>query len=88
MAASGRPPWLARAILEARDWPAAWKGLSMPVLLVRCLVPIGGGFIVPETVRDQLRAAVPQLDLVEVDEDHYTVMTSDRASRAMGHFLA
>lgn len=76
------------AAVDVHHWDALWKGLTMPVLLVRCLRPVGGGFIVPETVRDRLRAAVPQLDLVEVEEDHYTVMTSDRAARAIGHFLA
>jgi pimeloyl-ACP methyl ester carboxylesterase len=74
--------------LQRRDWDALWKALSMPVLLVRCLRPIGGGFIVPEAVRDRLREAVPQLDVVEVDQDHYTVMTCEQAARAIGHFLA
>jgi pimeloyl-ACP methyl ester carboxylesterase len=71
----------------ARDWHEQWRAITMPALLVRCLRPIGGGFIVPEHERDAIRQAVPQLEVVEVDANHYTVVTDGTAARAMGEFL-
>jgi len=60
----------------------------MPVLLVRCLLPIGGGFVVPEAIRDELRGAVRQIKIAEVASDHFTVMTSESASNAIKEFLS
>jgi pimeloyl-ACP methyl ester carboxylesterase len=67
------------------DWPRHWGSLTMPTTLVRCARPIGGGgFVVPETVAANFRAAVPRLDYAEVDADHFTVMTDDAAAAALG----
>lgn len=70
-----------------RDWHDLWKGIAMPVLLVRCTLPIGGGFAVPETVRDAMRQAIPQLQVVEDASDHFTVVTSRTAAKAIAEFL-
>jgi pimeloyl-ACP methyl ester carboxylesterase len=75
------------ADLAMADWPASWKSLSMPTLLLRCLSPIAGGFTVPEAVLSALRLAVPQIRLVESDSNHYTVMNDDDASSAIKEFL-
>ena len=69
------------------DWPSLWTGVKAPTLLVRCLAPLGGGFIVPENVRNAIRRAIPLMRVVEDASDHYTVMTSDAASAAMRAFL-
>jgi pimeloyl-ACP methyl ester carboxylesterase len=66
------------------DWPGLWRALTMPTTLVRCERPIAGGFVVPETVAGDFRAAVPKLSYVEVDADHFTVMTDDAAAAALG----
>ena len=71
-----------------RDWHDLWKGITMPAMLVRCTVPIGGGFAVPEGVRDAMRRAIPQLQVVEDASDHFTVMNSRTAAKAMAEFLS
>jgi len=69
------------------DSPVLWKGITMPALLVRCLLPIGGGFVVSESARDEIRRAVPGMKIVEVVSDHYTVMNSRAAADAVKEFL-
>lgn len=69
------------------DWRAYWKSIAMPALLVRCLAPTGGGYIVPEAERDALLQAVPQLRLVEVASDHFMVMVDEDAARAIRELL-
>jgi pimeloyl-ACP methyl ester carboxylesterase len=69
------------------DWPSRWPALTMPTLLLRCLIPIGGGFIVPEAVRNALHDIVPHTKIVEVNTDHYLLMTDDIASDAIEKFL-
>jgi pimeloyl-ACP methyl ester carboxylesterase len=70
--------------IPLHDWRALWGGLTMPTTLVRCERPIGGGFVVPDAVARDLRAAVPTLSYAEVDADHFTVMTDDAAAAALG----
>lgn len=69
------------------DWRVLWNGITMPALLVRCLLPTGGGFVVSESVRDEMRRAVPGMKIVEVASDHYTVMNSPAAADAIREFL-
>ena len=69
------------------DWPSLCPGVKALTLLLRCENPIGGGFIVPESVRDAIRRAIPLIRVVEDASDHYTVMTSEPAARAMRAFL-
>ena len=59
----------------------------MPALLVRCLLPIAGGFIVPESERDALRRAVPHIRVMESVSNHYTVMNSDDSADAIKESL-
>lgn len=70
-----------------RDWPVLRKCITMPALLVRCQLPIGGGFTVSESVRDEIRRAVPIMKTVEVVSDYYTVMNSRAAADAIKEFL-
>lgn len=64
-----------------------WPAITMPALLVRCTVPINGGFIVPEHVLADLRRAVPHLRVVEVDRNHHGVMTHERTAAAIDELL-
>ncbi len=75
------------ADLQDRDWRLLWPGITMPALLVRCLVPIAGGFIVPESERDGLMRAAARARVVEVASDHYTVMRDEQAANAIREFL-
>jgi pimeloyl-ACP methyl ester carboxylesterase len=65
------------------DWPALWRALTMPTTLVRCAVPLPGGFIVPAAVARRLAATAPRVTVVELDADHSTVMTNEDAAAAL-----
>jgi pimeloyl-ACP methyl ester carboxylesterase len=65
------------------DWPSLWPALTMPAALVRCALPLNGGFVVPEPVARDIDAAVPSLTVTEVAADHFTVMTDERAASAL-----
>jgi pimeloyl-ACP methyl ester carboxylesterase len=73
--------------IVARDWVEAWRPLAMPTLLVRATRPLNGGFVVPESERDALMAHTPQGAVVEVDANHFDVMTDDRTVAAIAEFL-
>ncbi len=57
---------------DMTEW---WPGLTMPTLLVRCEVPINGGYVVPAQARDAIAAAVDGLRVHPVQRNHYTLMT-------------
>jgi pimeloyl-ACP methyl ester carboxylesterase len=65
-----------------------WAKLSMPVLLVRATVPLNNGLIVPADVRDALRAAVADLQLVEVARNHFGIMDHPDVAEAIRRRLA
>lgn len=72
--------------IEATDFgalEAAWPALTMPALLVRATRPLGTGFVVPEATRDAVRAAAADLEVAEVDADHYTVVTAPATADAL-----
>lgn len=71
-----------------RDLAVRWPAITMPALLVRCTVPLNGGFIVPERVLADLRRAVPHLRVVEVDRNHFGVMTHERTAAAIAQLLS
>ena len=70
------------------DWPSRWPALTMPTLLLRCLLPIGDGFVVPGAVRDALHKMVPSIEIVELETDHYLLMTDENALSAIEKFLS
>ena len=88
-----RPSTDRRACLEdladvpGHDWPALGEGLRCPALLVRCLRPINGGFIVTVDARDALARRAANLRVFEDDSDHYSLMTSETAHAAVERFL-
>jgi pimeloyl-ACP methyl ester carboxylesterase len=69
--------------IPTHDWPSLWPALTMPTALVRCTLPLNGGFVVPQAVARDIDAAVPSLTLTEVEADHFTVMTDEHAASAL-----
>ena len=74
--------------LRSADFHTLWAGISMPALLIRCQVPIAGGFIVPERERDRMQQVVSHLQVAEVPYDHYIVMVSPETARLVDNFLS
>lgn len=68
---------------SAEDVRAFWPGLAMPVLLVRCTVPLNGGYIVPEAEAAALVATAPAARLVELPRNHFGLMDDDRTADAV-----
>lgn len=64
-----------------------WPRLKLPVLLVRAMVPIGGGLIVPAAERDAFAAAVPSLTVVEIPANHYGVVAHQQSIDEICRFL-
>ena len=69
------------------DFSVLWKNLTMPALLIRCLIPIADGYIVPASERDQLQLAVPSITIAEFDCDHYSIMNSLQAIDSIRAFF-
>lgn len=82
------------AALEDLDHPdrdhvvASWPKITMPALLVRATVGLGGGDTIPERDRDALLRAAPSVRLLELDANHFTVMTDERLPGAVAELLA
>lgn len=70
------------------EWKEAWRTLTMPTLLLRCARPLNGGFIVPEAERDALMATAARGSTLDVDANHFDVMTADAAIDAIAAHLA
>jgi pimeloyl-ACP methyl ester carboxylesterase len=73
---------------ERGDWRATWAALDMPVLLVQATRPIADCTFVPADVLDDLRAAVPRLQVVETAANHYTLVTDPAVFAAVRDALA
>jgi pimeloyl-ACP methyl ester carboxylesterase len=71
---------------DARD---RWSTLSMPALLVRAARPLvpGGPFIVTDADRDAFADAVPHATVVEVDANHYGMVTHPGTADSIVAFL-
>ncbi|MDQ2881204.1 MAG: alpha/beta hydrolase [Actinomycetota bacterium] len=84
-----------RAVTEDFEYGAShdprrlWPALTMPVLLVRAAQPLvpGGPFIVGEDDRAAFVQSVPEVKVVEVDANHYGVVTHPRTAQAIQVFL-
>ncbi len=74
--------------LRSENFESMWPSITMPAMLVRCELPVGGGFIVPANELDKIRQAVPHLQIVRAAGDHYTVMVDPQTAAAMKAFLA
>lgn len=74
---------------SSHDPRRLWPALSMPVLLVRAAQPLvpAGPFIVGEDDRDAFAQSVPAAKVVEVDANHYGVVTHPRTAKVIQAFL-
>jgi pimeloyl-ACP methyl ester carboxylesterase len=68
---------------------ALWRSLTMPVLLLRATREImpGMGYIVTDVDRSRFPREVPAASVVDVDANHYTVVTSDGSVAATRRFF-
>jgi pimeloyl-ACP methyl ester carboxylesterase len=66
---------------------AFWPDLTMPSLLVRAGVPLGAGFVVSAGDREDYLRRVPRAQAVDVDANHYGVMTHPATAAAIRSFL-
>ena len=66
---------------------AFWPNLTMPSLLVRAGVPLGAGFIVSAGDREDYLRRVPRSEAVDIDANHYGVMTHPMTAAAIRRFL-
>lgn len=64
-----------------------WPSLTMPTLLVRAGVSLGGGFIVSRDDRDDFLRRVERSKAVDIDANHYGIMTHPRTADAIRSFL-
>ncbi|MDQ3810106.1 MAG: alpha/beta hydrolase, partial [Chloroflexota bacterium] len=74
---------------ERNDVYALWRLLTMPVLLVRAareLLP-GHGYIVTPADRDRFAREVPGARVVEVDANHYGIITAEATVQSIREFL-
>lgn len=82
------------AALEDLDHPdrddvaAAWPKITMPALLVRATVPLAGGDTISVADRDALLRVAPAVRLLELDVNHFSVMTDERLPGAVTRLLA
>jgi pimeloyl-ACP methyl ester carboxylesterase len=74
---------------EAHDPRELWADLAGPALLVRSALPIlpGQGFVVSAADRNAFIAHVPGAEVVEIDANHYGVMTHEATASAIARFL-
>src|SRR5262249_54090781 len=78
------------AEFERHDIYGLWACLSQPVLLLRAareLLP-GCGFIVSASDAQRFMRDVPQARVVEVDANHYGIITSEHSAEAITAFLS
>jgi pimeloyl-ACP methyl ester carboxylesterase len=68
--------------------PDLWAALAMRTLLVRAAVPLGGGFIVSAEDRARFLATVGGSAAVDVDANHYGIITHPATAAALRSFLA
>lgn len=66
---------------------ALWPGLSMPTLLLRAARPLGAGFIVSREDRDVFVERLNTARAVDIDANHYTVMTHADTVLSLRRFL-
>jgi pimeloyl-ACP methyl ester carboxylesterase len=65
-----------------------WPKLTMRTLLVRSGLPLGEGFIVSAADRAAFLLAAPRSEAVDVDANHYGVITHPRTASAIRSFFS
>jgi pimeloyl-ACP methyl ester carboxylesterase len=77
------------ADFQHQDIYALWPAVKQPVLLLRAareLLP-GAGFIVSTADALRFGREVPQSQVIEVDANHYGIITANATASAIGEFL-
>ena len=67
-----------------------WESLTMPALVLRAqreMTP-GSGHILTQRDLERFVAAVPRAKAVEIDANHYTIVTADDSAAAITEFFA
>jgi hypothetical protein len=75
---------------RAERFYALWPFVRQPIVLLRAareLLP-GAGYIVGEADRDRFIREVPAARVVEVDANHYGIITSEATASLIREFLA
>ena len=67
---------------------ALWAALSMETLLVRAGRPLGGGFIVSASDRDDFVKAAARARAIEIDANHYGVVMHEETGLQIASFLS
>jgi pimeloyl-ACP methyl ester carboxylesterase len=67
---------------------AHWPSITMPALLLRATVPLGGGYVVTPADLAGIRASVPGLRVVEVERNHFGIIADDRTAGAAAFWEA
>ena len=68
--------------------PDLWPSIAMRTLLLRAAAPLGGGFILSAADRDRFLATVRRATAVDVDANHYGIMTHTATAAALRSLLA
>lgn len=69
------------------DVVSNWAKITMPALLLRATVPFGGGLVVSEADAVAFRGAAPGLRVVEIERNHFGIMTDEGAATAVAELL-
>jgi pimeloyl-ACP methyl ester carboxylesterase len=67
---------------------ALWPTLTMETLLIRAARPLGGGFIVSESDRDDFLATAPRARATEIEANHYGVVMHEETGHQIARFLS
>ena len=72
-----------------QDPRAVWPLLTLPTLLLRATVPLGGpdGFVVTQADYDEFLAAVPSAKGVEIPANHFGIMAAQETLDEIERFL-
>jgi pimeloyl-ACP methyl ester carboxylesterase len=75
---------------ERNDIYALWPCITQPVLLLRAARELltGAGFIVSAADAERFAHSVPTASVVEIDANHYGILTADASADEIAAFLA
>ena len=65
-----------------------WPAITMDALLLRAARPLGAGYIVTAHDRDQFLASVARSSAVDIDANHYGIVTHQATADNVRRFLA
>jgi pimeloyl-ACP methyl ester carboxylesterase len=71
-----------------QDPKERWLGIFCPTLLLRAARKLGDGFLVSLADRDKFVATLPRATSVDIDANHYGIMTSPETISALETFFA